>query len=324
LGTMRFVFRADCSHETGAGHVMRLSAIAEEAIDRGIECVFIGDLTGVPWLQTRIQNLGFAKIVHSDLAISGQTKESVLFIDSYSITANADFVQKKNWLMVIAIVDPETPNYEADIYVHPGLDDSWIDGSTTELLYGPDYIPFRKSITRNEREISNTIEKIVVFGGGTDPTNFSLSMAKVLAKMNGYSEAVFLTNFPQEIQALDNRFRAEQFGSALDENLLNANLVLTSSSTSSLEVIARGIPVGIACLVDNQATSYKILGSFQLALQIGTNDSMNSDFLNKIEIQRLIKDSSLRSALIENSKNMFDLRGSFRIINKVLETLQKI
>lgn len=324
MGTMRFVFRADSSHETGAGHVMRLSAIAEEAIDRGIECVFVGDLTGVPWLQTRIQNLGFAKIVHTDFAISGQTEESVLFIDSYSITANADFVQKKNWLMVIAIVDPETPNYEADIYIHPGLDDSWIDGPTTELLYGPDYIPFRKSITRNDKEVSNTIEKIVVFGGGTDPTNFSLSMAKVLAKMNGYSEAVFLTNFPQEIQVLDNRFRAERFGSALDKNLLNANLVLTSSSTSSLEIIARGIPVGIACLVDNQATNYKILGSFQLALQIGVNDSMNSNFLNEIEIQRLIKDSSLRSALIENSKNMFDLRGSFRIINKVLETLQKI
>lgn len=321
---MRFVFRADSSHETGAGHVMRLSAIAEEAIDRGIECVFVGDLTGVPWLQTRIQNLGFAKIVHSDFAISGQTEESVLFIDSYSITASADFVQKKNWLMVIAIVDPETPNYEADIYIHPGLDDSWIDGSKTELLYGPDYIPFRKSITRNDKEISNTTEKIVVFGGGTDPTNFSLSMAKVLTKMNGYSEAVFLTNFPQEIQLLDNRFRAERFGSALDENLLNANLVLTSSSTSSLEIIARGIPVGIACLVDNQATNYKILGSFQLALQIGAKDSMNSNFLNEIEIQRLIKDSSLRSALIENSKNMFDLRGSFRIINKVLETLQKI
>ena len=324
MGTMRFTFRADSSHETGVGHVMRLSAIAEEAIGRGIECIFVGDLTGVPWVESRIQNLGFSKIFHSEQSMSLKTNNSVLFIDSYTIPANNNFIQKSQWLKVVGILDPETPKYDVDLHIHPGLDGSWFEHSTAELLFGPNYVPFRKSIHRADALISENVENIVIFGGGTDPTNFSLNVAKVLAKTNGYRKATFFTNYPLEIRVLHERFFAKPFGADLDEALLDANLVLTSSSTSSLEIIARGIPVGVASLVHNQETNYSILGALHLATQIGSYGSKNGNFIKEIKIEQLINDRGMRQNLVENSKNIFDLRGSFRIVNKVLESLQGI
>ena len=62
LNPMRFVFRADASIEIGAGHVMRSSAIAEEAISQGIECVFVGSILDMDWLTDRIRGLGFFEV----------------------------------------------------------------------------------------------------------------------------------------------------------------------------------------------------------------------------------------------------------------------
>ena len=59
---MDFVFRADASLKDGTGHVMRLYAIAEEAIGRGINCTFVGNLDEVPWLSKKVRNLGFQSI----------------------------------------------------------------------------------------------------------------------------------------------------------------------------------------------------------------------------------------------------------------------
>ena len=50
---MRLVFRADASLDIGSGHAMRCSAIAEEAISRGIDCLLVGSLGGVLWLEKR-------------------------------------------------------------------------------------------------------------------------------------------------------------------------------------------------------------------------------------------------------------------------------
>ena len=47
---MRFIFRADASRENGSGHVMRSSVLAEEAISRGYECIFIGEISDLDWV----------------------------------------------------------------------------------------------------------------------------------------------------------------------------------------------------------------------------------------------------------------------------------
>jgi hypothetical protein len=63
---MRFVFRADASREIGSGHVMRSSVLAEEAISRGFECVFIGKISDLDWVAKRISTLGFTQVLSEE------------------------------------------------------------------------------------------------------------------------------------------------------------------------------------------------------------------------------------------------------------------
>lgn len=313
---MRIVFRADASPEIGTGHVMRSSAIAEEAIGRGLDCVFIGSISRIEWLEKRIQGLGFSEIINPNNFDFLQHAD-VLVVDSYTLDENEPLITGGKWQSVVAIVDQETLYYPHDLAIHPGLDGSWYRGSV-RFLSGANYIPLRKSITRVASRSTGLIQRIVVFGGGTDTFQFSGAVADVLSKLQGFNSAIFYSQEKSRISRLDPRFSVLDFGSSLDSSLSKADLVITTASTSCLEVIARGIPVAIACAVPNQVPYYDAIGNLRLASQIGGRVSRGFWDLDSHELSTLIDDSDYRKTLIENSSGYIDLYGSKRIVDEII------
>jgi spore coat polysaccharide biosynthesis predicted glycosyltransferase SpsG len=64
---------------------MRSSALAEEVIARNIEAVFIGDIQELPWVTSRIEELGFSQILNKEDDFVPNSNSDVLILDSYSI-----------------------------------------------------------------------------------------------------------------------------------------------------------------------------------------------------------------------------------------------
>ena len=89
---MRYVLRADASQSIGAGHVMRSSAIAEELIARGDDVVFVGQISGLPWVEERIGTLGFTQIHNNPGDFNSNPNSDVLLLDSYEIPVSDDFI----------------------------------------------------------------------------------------------------------------------------------------------------------------------------------------------------------------------------------------
>ena len=85
---MRYVLRADASQAIGSGHVMRLSAIAEELIARGEEVIFVGSISNLPWVEDRIAELGFSEICENEKEFTPKSDSDVLILDSYQIPIN--------------------------------------------------------------------------------------------------------------------------------------------------------------------------------------------------------------------------------------------
>jgi spore coat polysaccharide biosynthesis predicted glycosyltransferase SpsG len=110
---MRIVFRADASKDIGSGHVMRSSAIAEEAIRRGITCIFVGKISELAWVDDRIKNLGFAEVHEYPKEFSPELNRDILVIDSYKIHPDDEFVQEQSWNKVVSIFD-DMKGAEAD------------------------------------------------------------------------------------------------------------------------------------------------------------------------------------------------------------------
>lgn len=315
---MRYILRADSSPTIGSGHVMRLSAIAEELIARGEKVIFIGQHTEIPWLASRMNALGFSQILQSSTGYISNPVTDILILDSYTLPIEDDFIQQKKWRRIVAITDELTPAYLADLIIHPGVSVNWKPDLDIKFFSGPDFIPFRKSITKlvTTPRNSKTLE-ILVVGGGTDPFNFVDAICMTLRNVQGEFRArVFSNNL--RITDLDSRFTVVQIGSELDEYAASAELVFTTASTTSLEFIAREVAVGIGCAVDNQREYYESLVSAEIAIPIG---AFNQGYweLDDLKIRELIYSRELRETLRQKASGLFDLKGASRIADEILK-----
>ena len=302
---------------------MRCSALAEEAISRGLECVFVGTINSSDWLVDRISNLGFTKISEPN-DFNPQKNHDVLILDTYELNTADDFIKQSRWKKIIVIADQQTPAYQADLIIHPGLEGEWYNGDQRIFLAGPKYTPFRKSITKNYRETSHELNRIVIFGGGTDYFGLATKIAEIIKNLKGFNYATFISNQRDLIESLDPRFSVIEFGFDIDQEISKADLVLTTASTSSFEILARELPLGIACAVENQKSNYEVLGNLGLASQIGERTPNGQWSLNPHNISRLISDYNYRSNLVSKGKNIFDLKGSQRIIDAIILHIETI
>ena len=318
MGTVRLVFRADASPEMGAGHVMRCLAIAEEASDRDIDCVFLGQITGVDWVLERVTNSVFSRI-YDPKTFHPNKSEDILVLDSYHLPVNNLFIQPEHWFRIVSIIDEVTPEYFSDLKIHPGLNGSWLQGRCENFLYGPKYIPFRKSISRRLSPARKVVENILVVGGGTDPFKFTTNIAAVLSEFENFTSATFFSNNKVEIERIDPRFTVKNLGPALDLDVESADIVFTTASTASLEFVAQGIPVGVACAVTNQQENFDLIKELNIGSTIGRRQFGTSWQFNKEEIEKMLSGLSHRLSLINKGKDFIDFQGSSRIVDAILK-----
>ena len=315
---MRYIFRADSSRAIGSGHVMRSSAVAEELIARGREVIFIGAISDVPWVASRIMSLGYSQILESSNTFVSDPGNDVLILDSYTVPIEDEFIQQKHWRCIVAISDDLTPTYQADLIIHPGISDEWKPNRAVKFLTGPKYIPFRKSIKKKVKDLSikETLQ-ILVVGGGTDPFNFAEEICLALKNIQGQFHVTIFSN-NHLLAQIDSRFTIVQIGFQLDVEASDADLVFTTASTTSLEFIAREIPVGLGCAVDNQQEYYESLAAAEVAIPVG-EFSEGRWKLDHAKMADLINSGELRKTLEQKSAGLIDLKGAERIADEILK-----
>ena len=150
------------------------------------------------------------------------------------------------------------------------MDSNWVGNSKTPILVGPKYIPFRTSVSKNIHIVNQEPHslRIAVAAGGSDPYGLVHEIAKIFVMLPEQLQVYLFSNTNLD-SVLDNRFRYIEVGQQLDELTRNIDLVLTTASTSSLEFLARGLCVGIACAVDNQEQYYNSLGKLGVTAKSG-------------------------------------------------------
>ena len=320
---MELVFRADASISGGTGHAMRLYAIAQEAISRDISSKFVGDIDEVDWLSEKLGKLGFSEVVNSTSSDLTIKPNSILVLDSYSIPLDDPYINSSKWFRRILIADNLTPNYSCDLAIHTGIDTSWNDGRIKNLIGGPEYFPVRSEIKSKPNSEMNLLKdsmRILVVGGGTDPFNFNFEIANILKKSTVDFQCIFISTKGNVIENMDSRFKVMQIGQSFEIELGAADIVFSSASTASLEILAAGKVLAVCSLVDNQEELYKALSRLGLAQPIGKLTREKKWELSLQDITAVITDSSIRKILLQKSNGFIDGKGAARIIDRVLET----
>jgi len=311
---MRLVFRSDATPKIGTGHVMRSSAIAEEAILRGIRCIFVGNIQGFPWVENRIKDIGFSQIVSDPNLFKSNKESDILIMDTYENRVIKNFLSNNYWFKIVNIFDALTPEYPSDLRIHPGISTNRLNLTKAITLSGVDYIPIRKSITRVRKSYESNPIEIIVIGGGADSTNFVLAIADVLAKIKRDFNVKLFTN-NRKPDKLDHRFSVTNIGKELDLIADKVDLIFSTASTTSLEFIARGSAVAIGCAADNQEQYYSELALGQFAHPIG--EFKNKWVFDIKSIFEIVESESLRRNLRVRTSGLIDFLGSKRIVDQI-------
>jgi len=319
---MRIIFRADASRVMGAGHVMRISVIAQEALSRGIACVFVGTISDLDWVQDYVKGIGFEQIIENFDSFEIHVKNDVLIVDSYTLDPKLEIIQRDHWAAVVSINDEMTPEFDADLRLIPGLRVPAIENEKSTLS-GTDYILIRKSITKKvTTSDSSRVLKILIVGGGSDPFQFAPAVLAVLDEFQVNLEVHYFSDETVRSQT-GKKFVRHSPGPELDQIANDFDLVLTTASTSSLEFIARELPTGVACAVDNQRDYYAQLGSEKYAYQFGERMDDGSWMLDSDALNKFLSDKGLRESLQKRIKGLIDLKGAARVVTAI-ENLLKV
>jgi spore coat polysaccharide biosynthesis predicted glycosyltransferase SpsG len=312
---MKIIFRADASPFIGTGHVMRLIPIALEAIERGHDCIFLGEVREVQWLEELIRTIGFSRVVSFEGELEINSLETVLIIDSYTIPLDDSYCFLNNWKYRVAIHDSYTPPYQVNLVVAPSVELITIENCNVPLLSGPDYIPIRKSIFKIKPDVvTNSEPSLLVVGGGSDPFQFCSSLACELDKLEHHLNVVFVSN--QVIKSKNGKtFETYPIGTRLDLLANKANYALCTASTTALEFIAKELPIGIVATTPNQENFYNQLSFAGLATPIGRYSEENGWDFDLKNLNEFLFSVETRIALYHKYKNLIDLRGAWRIIN---------
>jgi spore coat polysaccharide biosynthesis predicted glycosyltransferase SpsG len=313
---MRYVFRADASLQIGSGHVMRTSAIAEEVIARGLHTVFVGEVSGLPWVSERIQNLGFREITPDPRTFNMNSKTDVLILDSYTLELNNNFINMNSWYSVVTIVDDSTPQYPSNLIIKNDLIGNFSLESESKVLSGRTYFPLRKNIEKPVPSIIENSElQILVVGGGTDIHGFAEEVCKILTEFQDNFEVRIFTNTELKFPITKN-FRVSPIGPDLDKFASKCDLVFTTASTTAVEFIAREKAIGIVCAVSNQEQFYESLVNLGIAAPIGkfANGAWE---LSREKIYELIISKESRESLSLHCVVFIDLEGASRIVDEI-------
>lgn len=313
---MRYVIRADASKLIGTGHVMRTSVIAEELISCGQEVIFVGEISNISWIKSRVENLGFQQLLIDENSYFPNSMSDILILDSYTLPVSNKFIQKNNWYSVVSIFDDSTPNYQSDLIINPGIVERCNPATNAKFLTGPNYIPLRKSIIKSKKVNSNLLQ-ILIVGGGTDSLNFAHSVVKALKQINKNFKVNLFTDVFANYE-LDSRFSIFSMGSQLDEIANNTDLVFSTASTSSLEFVARETAMGVGCAVENQNQNYNALSNLRLAVPIGEYRFGKWNLDNE-SIHDLINNHNVRENLKNRCKGVIDMMGTKRIVEEILK-----
>jgi spore coat polysaccharide biosynthesis predicted glycosyltransferase SpsG len=315
---VRLVIRADATRVNGTGHVMRSCVIAESAISSGIETIFIGNLDGIEWLRAKVEKIGFSQILNNISNYHLDESEDVLILDSYDTSDS--WILDLNWRGKVAIVDPVTPNFQTELRFHPGLESDWANIKKSIFHGNGEFLLIRKELREISRlsKQNDSLLEILITGGGSDPYNFCGQIADLVESIN-QPFSVSIISDQYDIPIKDNRFTIYPTGDSLVKLLPKIDLVFTPASTTCLEVLTLGLPLGIARVVENQDSNYRELVEQGVAIGIGHRNLDGTWDIDLDALIDLITSQELRSKLSQQSLGKYDVLGSDRIVNKLIE-----
>ncbi|MDF2536397.1 MAG: pseudaminic acid biosynthesis-associated protein PseG [Bacillales bacterium] len=290
------IFIVDSSTEIGTGHTIRCLTLAKQFFDMGKKIVFFsrrlkGNINDV------INKNGFELIEFEETFVWNDNSENVIekinlfqdteliVIDHYHIDAKLEKALKKQNYNILIIDDLANRKHVCDCildqnYYHDFEKryDNLVSNTCLKLL-GPKYILFREEFVdkaQNRKTRSGEINKILIFFGGSDPSNETKKALEAI-KEAGFTERVIVVvgqSNPnkEEIESICSLKKNWHYYCQVNnmaEIMFDADFSIGAGGATSWERILLGLPTIATIIADNQIMLTEHIHDLGLLMNLG-------------------------------------------------------
>jgi spore coat polysaccharide biosynthesis predicted glycosyltransferase SpsG len=335
--------RCDAGVTSGVGHLVRCVALAEELCSRGVEVLFLGDVTGSGWArsQLRARGLTLRPAPPEPEGLAGEACRlglDAMVLDSYELPRETGAALRAAGMPVLAIVDGDPLGQDADLYLDQNLgaelrpfpapdapdapEAREAAGAAEELrpvrtvvrrLAGARYALLRDSVRKCRRKggSGHEVPRVLCFFGGTDSAGVTPAWTRALrdtghpAEVTVISPVPFTAGGPVTVIPPTDR---------LPELMAEADLVVTAAGSAIWELLYLGVPGALIRVAANQLIGYDALVGGELAAGLGPVP----DAAALAVLSRLLTDPAWREGYGRRARGLVDGRGRERVADALL------
>ncbi len=362
---MKVAFRVDCTAQIGTGHLMRCLTLANSLKEYSVESVFFsrhaeeiiplrnskfrfqslqselalnidGDVPHAVWLTTTWQQDAAEVIVQLK-----HHKPDVFFVDHYALDSKWERTVKSQVKKLVVLDDLADRAHDCDLLIDGNVGRNPQDYlrlliGMPLVLSGTDYLILRQEFkllraqAQKKRAAFSTVNRVLVFLGGTDPMNITYTMINEMANMPEIqavsvdvvmgSMSNYLEPVRDFMQKMPSNWYLHIDTKSMANLMLEADLSIGATGSSTWERCCLGLPTLSIFFAENQRYASDTLQKLGVIRSINYNN-MTRDLFRK-NLQELLDNSEERHEMSLKCFDLVDGMGAARIINQLLSLVK--
>jgi UDP-2,4-diacetamido-2,4,6-trideoxy-beta-L-altropyranose hydrolase len=362
---MNFLIRTDASVQIGSGHAMRCLTLAEGLREQGASIEFICREHPGHLIEFIRQVKGFTVhslpfVEHDNVPSDSETRHAFWLGSDWQTDAAAlakilkqEQLQPVDWLIVdhyslgirweqnlrslvnkiMVIDDLADRQHDCDIlldqnfYLKKNRYQGLVPMHCVQLL-GPQYSLLRKEFPearKNLRERTGEIKHILIFFGGSDPTNETQKAVEAVCQINRPDIAVDVVigqvnPHREQLEHLITPFSNIQLHVQVDymaSLMRDSDLAIGAGGSTTWERCCLGVPAITISIAKNQHQLSLDLSDRKVQIYLGFSDSVKSGDIRS-QLNSLLSNANQVKFLSENSFSITDGNGLSNVIRKLI------
>jgi spore coat polysaccharide biosynthesis predicted glycosyltransferase SpsG len=318
------LFKVEADATIGIGHLMRCCALA----------VALNNLTRVVcYFELPVFELARAILapagVRPEVATPGAGGDIVI-ADVGELSAASILSLRLLARLVVSIEDLPGPTMAADVLVRPNILEERPPKGEGAYFGGREFILLQPIYAdRNPLPIRNTVRRVMICFGGSDPANLSRRFVSLLELLDCRAEfrLAIGPHYRWKADLLKVCGSIPQVAviegvTSLAKEIADCDLAITSGGTLAYEACALGRPVAVISQNDDQAKEASVLANAGAILNIGRHNCVSNDDIVRA-MRRLWDDRTQRQQQSLAAYAFIPRDGARRVAVAILDQLQK-
>ena len=362
---MRVVFRVDSSTQIGSGHVMRCLTLADGLKAMGAQCSFVcrdhagnvGDLIidrghhvsllpepvvtdcgvltsgfqdyakwiGAAWQEDAVQTKQIADDFSSDWVV----------VDHYGLDARWEDTVSAGNAQILVIDDLNNRHHSCALLLDQNVignsaSDSYrkLTPQSCELLLGPQFALLKPEYAQFSNALparAGTVNRVLVFVGGSDPFHLTEQYLRVLSKpcfKDLFVDVVVGANHPNPnfvARLAEERGRVGLYSGlpTLAGLMARADFMLGAGGSTNWERFCLGVPAIVVGVAQNQIEINTQLDRLGLISFLGPAEEVTDEIVER-ELAAQLKDSVALANQSKKMQRLVDGLGTARVADKII------